>query len=617
MLIFPTLDLHLKHASDLDNYFFDRYLYTITRIFLLLGLTVPPILIPLNVVGGKNETGGVKGLDRLSFSNVGFSHTDRYWVHLVVGIFVIASVCQILRGEVREYTRIQRIFHSGASRSTLLISSSMQQLSSKAIRRRFHKTAGGVCSITVNRDYSSLRAKLRRRDALLRKLEIAETTLIMKANHNKKVGNMKGDSDSGYKHLMPLWMKYLDKKDRPSIRLSTFPWLPPLPFVGAQVDAIHHFRTEVAQSNIEIEWEQQHPDNFPQANSSFVHFNQRISAQLATIALKARIPPSWTLRHGATPNDVVWSHVSISWWQQCIRTIMVYLFISGLTLGFAVPVTIIGSLSQIKYLSNVVSWLQWIGVVPNWLVAVIQGVLPPVLLAVITAAVPIAIRLITNIEGLYSRQATENRVQIYYFMFLFVQGFLTISLSAGITTVIGELIDTIEAVPSVLAQNLPKASNYFFSYIIMNTIITVVSNLIQVKRLVNLSILSPMFDKSVRQKWLRGDNVSLQKWGTLLPVLTNIACIGGSLFSLALRALLTWEYSRSYLFSDRPPYSSLQYRLFWSSLGIISILSSETHRVWSRHQRSILYHSNTPTVHRHLFHGTVLSWLVLPCPRRR
>jgi hypothetical protein len=532
MLFFQMPDLPLQHVSGLDNYFFDRYLHTVTRIFLLLGLTIPPILIPLNVVDGKNEAGGVKGLDRLSFSNIGLSHTNRYWVHLVIAILVVALVCRILQREVREYTRIESSL-SVSHGSTLLISSSLQHLSSKAIRQHFHKTAGGVQSIVANRDYSSLRTKLRRRDALIEKLELAETTLIMKANYNQKLGRTK---DGRYRHPMPLWTKYLDQKDRPSIRLFKIPWLPSLPFIRTQVDAIHHFRTEVARSNAEIEWDQEHPDTFPPTNSSFVHFNQRISTQLATIALKARISPSWTLKHGTTPSDTIWAHVSISWWQQCLRTATVYLLVTMLTLGFAVPVTMIGSLSQIKYLANVVSWLRWVGTLPNWFLAVLQGVLPPVLLAVVTAAVPLVIRLLANIEGLHSRQATENHVQIYYFAFLFIQGFLTISLSAGITTIAGELTDTIQAVPAVLAQNLPKACNYFFSYITINTSTAVVSTLIHVNQLLNFLILSPIFDRTARQKWMRGDNVGLQKWGTFIPVFTNIACIGGCLIQPTAKA---------------------------------------------------------------------------------
>jgi hypothetical protein len=78
MLFLPTLDPYLKHVSGFENYLFDRYLHTILRIFLLLGLIIPPILILLNVVDSKNELGGVKGLDRLSFTNVSLLHTNRY-----------------------------------------------------------------------------------------------------------------------------------------------------------------------------------------------------------------------------------------------------------------------------------------------------------------------------------------------------------------------------------------------------------------------------------------------------------------------------------------------------------------------------------------------------------
>lgn len=466
-----------------------------------MGLIVLPILIPLNVVGGKNEPGGVKGLDRLSFSNVGLSHTDRYWAHLGVAIFVIVSVCQILRLELRDYTRVQRSVvpsELSASREAclLLVANSKQQLSVKAVRRYLYNIAGGVHAIKPNRDYSSLRAKLRKRDASIRRLETAETDLVRKASRRVKLRPK--TRDERHSDSMPLWTKYLHQEDRPSIRLPLFPWLPSLPFIGPQADAIYHFRAEVARYNLDIEWDQRHPEKFPPTNSVFVYFNQRIPTHLAALALKTGIPPSWTLKQGTAPNDTIWQNVMISWWQQCIQTVIVYLLSAVLTLGFAFPVTIIGSLSQIEYLANVRPWLKWIGGLPHWFVAVTQGVLPPVMLGVVTAMVPVAVRLLANKQGLHSRQAVENCVQIYYFAFLFVQVFLAVSLSAGITTTIGEMSDSFKAVPAVLAQNLPKACNYFFSYILIHTFTTVVSTLVRIGDLVQLFILSPMLDTTAR-----------------------------------------------------------------------------------------------------------------------
>jgi hypothetical protein len=78
MAFFPMPDPRPDQLSRLENYLFDRYIHTILRIFILLALTLLPILLPMNVLSGRNEARGVRGLDRLSFSNVGLSHADRY-----------------------------------------------------------------------------------------------------------------------------------------------------------------------------------------------------------------------------------------------------------------------------------------------------------------------------------------------------------------------------------------------------------------------------------------------------------------------------------------------------------------------------------------------------------
>jgi hypothetical protein len=529
MLLSPVPDPHVKHASGFENYLFDRYLHTIMRVFMTLGLIIMPILIPLNIVHGKNESGGVKGLDLLSISNIGLSHTDKYWAHLLLAILVVVLVCYTLQQELRDYSRLRSILQASKNieeSSLLIVSRSKgQQLSVDAIQQHFHSIPGGISSILINRDYSTLHSKQLQRDALLGNLEVAETRLIQKANCPKNRLSLYHKNES-YPQSSPLWMKYLYRKDRPSTRLPAFSWLPSLPFIGTKVDAIYHFRTEVARYNTEIQRSQQHFDEFPEVNSAFVRFNKDLSAPSITLAIKAQAPPSWTLKQGTTAGDIIWSNVSISWWQKIIQTAFVYSLAAALTLGFALPVAITGSLSQIGYLTYVVPWLRRLESLPSWALATIQGVLPLAILPLITAMVPSVLRLLANMQGLHSRQRVENYVQIYYFSFLFVQVFLTVSLSAGITTIIGQLPDTVEAIPTLLAQNLPKASNYFFSYIMVHAFTTFAFTLMQVTGLISMFVLSPLFDKSPRQKWMRRQSLGLQKWGTFVPVFTNMACIG-------------------------------------------------------------------------------------------
>ena len=483
------------------------------------------------------------------------SHTSKYWAHLVLALLVTVLFCYVIQRELQEYTRIWHLSTFDVGRS-LLVSSPLRQLSPAEIRQYLHKTAGGVSSITSNRNYSSLRAKIRRRNVLLRKLELAVTTFILKANFQK------GTTNQMYNRPERLWMKYLNQKDRPSFLLRKLPWLP---FIGARVDAVQHLRLGIAQFNKEIEHEQKHPESFPQTNTSIVHFKQPVSMPLATLALKAQTPPSWTLKHATVPSDTIWSHVSISWWEQCVRTTVVYSLVTGLILGFAVPATFVGSLSQMRYLADAADRLKWIENLPDWLIAAIQGVLPPTLLAIMAALVPSLIRLVTNIQGLHSRQATENHVQIYYFAFLFIQGFLIISLSAGITTTVGELTTTIQALPIVLGQNLPKASNYFFSYLTMATVTSLVSTLIDLPQLLHLAVLSPLLDTTARQKWFRLETVGIRRWGALIPVITNIACI--SKFTPSHHNKANTENFPGLIFSVIAPliliFSSLYFTAIW------------------------------------------------------
>lgn len=511
-------------AAALYNYFFDRYLHTLTRVF-LLGLIIPAVLLPLNLIDGQDQQGSVQGLDRLSFSNIAPSHTDRYWAHLVLAAFAALVVCLILRREIQDYHRLQsKASDQYAKASSLLVvSHSKKPPSAEAIWKRFNTTSGGVRSVVVNRDYSSVRAKVRKRDESVERLEVAETKLIIKANRQNEPLDRAADKDTSD---APLWTSYLDKKDRGLMHLPIRSWLPALPFIGPEVDEIYHLRAQVARLNLEIESAQRNPDKFPESNSALVSFNERLETPLAALALKTQVAPSWTLKHGTTPGDMIWQNVSISGWEKSIRGVFVYLLIAALTLGFAIPVAIAGSLSQIKYLASAAVWLHWILGLPGWTIAAVQGVLPQAIVSLIAGLVPTMLRFLAKRQGFHSRQVLENHVQIYYFTFLFVQVFLTVSLSAGFATIVGQMDRSVKSVPLVLAQNLPKASNYFFSYIMIYTFTTVAHTLLQLGSFIQLYLLSPWLDATPRRIWARRESLDRQEWGTLIPMLTNIACIG-------------------------------------------------------------------------------------------
>lgn len=193
----------------------------------------------------------------------------------------------------------------------------------------------------------------------------------------------------------PVWKKYLTEKDRETMHLPIFElkWMPSLPLLGKKVDTIYYCRREIARLNVEIEYDQQEPEKYPLMSSAFIQFNHQVAAHMACQSLSHHVPLFMSPRHiEVSPDDVIWDNMKISWWQRYIRIFSVTVAVGGLIIGWATPVAFVGLVSQIDYLTGVVTWLAWINKLPNSVVGLIQGILPPVGLAILMALLPIILR---------------------------------------------------------------------------------------------------------------------------------------------------------------------------------------------------------------------------------
>ena len=324
------------------------------------------------------------------------------------------------------------------------------------------------------------------------------------------------------------WKNYIDQSDRDTSRLPIFgwKWMVSLPLVGQKVDTIDHCRKEVARLNLEIEEDQKHPEKFPLMNSAFVQFNHQVAAHMACQAISHHLPKQMAPRVvEISPGDVIWENMSVKWWEAYIRTGLVILTVLILVLGWAVPVTFTGFVSNVSQLESV-SWLHWISKLPQSVLSLIQGLLPPALLALLLLLLPLILRLLAKAQGCLTGMSVELTVQKYYFSFLFVQVFLVASISSGIGAIVPELTRNPQSVPSLLATNLPKAANYFFSYMLLQAFSTSGGALLQLAELAKWYLLAPIMDSTARQKWRRQINLPDVRWGKFFPVYTNLACIG-------------------------------------------------------------------------------------------
>ncbi|KAJ5815680.1 hypothetical protein N7474_007457 [Penicillium riverlandense] len=326
----------------------------------------------------------------------------------------------------------------------------------------------------------------------------------------------------------PMWRKYIRSKDRETHRLPIFgwSWMPSLWLMGKKVDTIDYCRKELARLNLEIEVDQQHPERFPLMNSAFIQFNHQVAAHMACQTVSHHVPKQMAPRVvEISPDDVIWDNMSIRWWERYLRTFGIITLVCTMVVGWAVPVAFTGLLSQLSNLESAFHWLSWLNQLPEWCISAIQGILPPLFLAILMAILPLILRFLSRTQGLSTGMAVELTVQHYYFAFLFVQLFFVVTIASSFGTIIDN-VTNVTSWPNILAQNIPKSSNYFFSYMILQAMSVSAGALLQIFGLVSWFILAPILDSTARKKWARTTNLNQMQWGTFFPVYTTLASIG-------------------------------------------------------------------------------------------
>ncbi|KAJ9138937.1 DUF221-domain-containing protein [Pleurostoma richardsiae] len=329
------------------------------------------------------------------------------------------------------------------------------------------------------------------------------------------------------------WTKWLKESDRPHHRLHHWDWvpgfIPGLPLINKKVDTIYWCREELARLNVEIEEDQKHPERFPIMNSAFIQFNHQVAAHMACQCAIHHIPKHMAPRVvEISPDDVIWDNMAIKWWDQWARTAGVIAFVAGMVILWAIPVGFTATLSQIDALVNKFHWLHFLK--ENHIVwkavQALAGVLPQLLLSLLLSLVPAIFKFLAGFKGAKTGAEKNETVQAYYFFFLFVQVFLVVSISSSATQTIEAIAQDVTSIPDTLATNLPKAANYFFSYMILQSMSVSSGTLLGIGRLAVWFIWSRLVDSTARSKFNRAVKLPDVSWGSFFPVYTNFACIG-------------------------------------------------------------------------------------------
>ncbi|KAG4444030.1 hypothetical protein IFR05_000490 [Cadophora sp. M221] len=614
-----TPDIEILNHASLDGFLFLRYIKMLTVICLVGCCMTWPILFPVHIYGG----GDSKELDMLAFGNV--KHTSWLWAHALVAWVYFGFILYMVARESVYFINIRQAYllsphyaNRLSSRTVLFTCVPNQVLDEKKLRRVFGDT---VKNVWIPRETDDLDELVKEREQTADRLERAEIQLIKKATAAYKKAVKNGHPDVEVRSQTPSLRGSGEKTESKAVDVtvrSTSPtspspsqsespdaitsptstttfttsegpyaynpppdingsvaaqWIPasqrpthrPIANYGRRVDTIKWTRNQLKKLAPEInklrrEYRKGKPRPIPAA---FVEFQTQSDAQLAyqTLAhhranhMKAEIV-------GIVPEEIVWNSMYFPWWQRIIRRFVIQGVVVVMVIFWALPAAIVGSISNIAYLTTTLKFLAWINDLPTVILGLITGLLPAVALAMLMAIVPMLMRACARQAGVATQSRIELFVQNSYFLFQVIQVFLITTLASSASTATGALIKDPMSIRKLLSSALPKASNFYISYFILQGLALSASRIVHLGGVVRHQI---MRWTGGRPRLIARRYHRLRKihWGSVFPMFTNmgVIAIAYSLIApliLGVAALclslvyLTYKYNLLYIYSSSP-----------------------------------------------------------------
>lgn len=340
-----------------------------------------PILMPINAIGG----GTGSELDRVSIGNVAetkylYAHAIIAWVFFSFVMFTVARERLWLIGLRQAWNLSKSNANRLSSRTVLFLSAPTAALDESNTRRFFGDDAVKIWPVTRAAKLESLVSS---RDAKVDELETSEITLIQRANEEGRKSQARHRGQRITYGSLPDSVK---QSLRPTQRLKT------TKPVGKQVDSIDYSRHQLLETEEEINKARESnasAQSHHGAAAVFVQFRTQSAAQQAYQQVASSDVLSLTPRFtGVVPNEIFWENLTIPPTRRISQSILAHGLVIALIIFWSIPVAFVGAVSNVTYLAENFKFLSFLNDLPDSITNILTGLLPPLLLSVLSKYVP-------------------------------------------------------------------------------------------------------------------------------------------------------------------------------------------------------------------------------------
>ncbi|KAG0025664.1 hypothetical protein BGZ81_006991, partial [Podila clonocystis] len=543
------VEQELIERCGLDAFMFLDFLNKSFYLFLAFAVLAIPILIPLNAYHQLS----LVGLNQFSIANV--ADQPRLWGHLILTVLFCVATLILCIWSVRTYISRRQHYlmshhHAQSLQATTVLVCGIPpgEDNIQSLNRIFSVLPGGVHRIWLAYEAKQLQKDCTKRIALTNKLEVAECGLIrskLKLHaqtgrrpsqasaastdllRNRAQGGEEGSAGAATHHSD----ESFPAQNRPQHRTSPFP-LSKLPCGGKKIDSILAYRSELSNMNSAIMARQQAGMQGMHGNqsenkmsSAFIQFNHQLGAHLAAQSVVHRKTLTMSPRHlEVHPRDVLWDNLGYSLKERNVRKTIAMVLAFLLIALWTIPVTFVASIASLDTIVKFAPFLSGVYSLPKIVVGIIQGLLPPIGLALLMMILPIILYKLAHFGGEVLSTRKTHQVVTSYHWFSVVHVLLVTTLANGIFAAVQEIKDNPTKIMEMLASTLPQASTFFLSFILLS-FIQIPLMLLQIGPLI-MYYVGKFTSSTPRQMFSTERTMGAVDWGMTIPVHTIAFSIG-------------------------------------------------------------------------------------------
>lgn len=587
----PTKDIIRKNG--LDAYLFIRFLRVLILIFGCFTIISWPILITVNTVGIPDNAGR-DGLSRLSWGNIPTDMQIRYVAHIIIAYILTFFVIWVIRRELATFVKLRHQFLISRSHSklaqakTVLITNLPDSVQTEQdLLKMLTFVPGGINRVWIYRQTGELPDLFDERNKICKKLEKAECQLLRDALKAKREEDQaRRDAERQAKKLAAKAAEErkgseetaaeaeqiqidVEKNERNRVSLAFGKVVRPthrlgrIPFHGQRVDTITWCKEEIARLTEQIDRTRKSLNKDKSHGAAFVQCNLQLGANILAQVIVSdeplRMYDKWT---DVAPDDIVWRNIDDSGYETRARYVTSWLAMIGLIVLWTFPVAFVGLLSNVSSLCAKVHWLAWICRLSEIPQGIIQGILPPVFLAILFLILPWILTGLAWYENIPRWSLISLSVYKRYYIFLIFHGFLVVTLSSGLTASIPKILSNPGSIIEELSTRLPDASTFFLTYTVTTGFAGAASALLQLAGIALYFLHRWLFGDTPRQAYQKTYVMPTADFGVILPRISLVATIAlaysviapvinGLAFLAFFLLWVAWKYLFTWVF-DQP-----------------------------------------------------------------